>query len=356
VSDLVAGREEVLMLRSDGALYGWGNNGYSQLDSGAQSYGVHAAFANIPAVAHPASGWSTGCVVGTDHTVWCFGDNTDGECGDGTVVSPYVDAVQTLVQRTPSPVGLAADQLSLGYYHSCSLGGGVVSCWGTDTEFEAGVPSTGLADAGNTAVLLATPLATQPPSPTAIVAGGFHTCTLDGADGSVWCWGDDEYGQLGDGGTVNSATPIHAASTSGVAQISLGAAHTCARLPSGQLNCWGDNTYGQTNKANMITDAIDVAAGANFTCAIRTGGEVWCWGTNDYGQLAKPLTTTRMSTPSDTNFGGAVKIVAGEEFICALTTAKEVWCWGEGLADELGQDPGPTDQSSVPLRVPVPCP
>ena len=134
----------------------------------------------------------------------------------------------------------------------------------------------------------------------AITAGDYHTCAiLD--DGSVSCWGYNSYGQLGDGTTTQRTTPTQTSSLGTdrtAVAITAGDYHTCAILDDGSVSCWGYNDYGQlgdgtttdrntpTQTSSLGTDrtAVAISAGRYHTCAILDDGSVSCWGYNNYGQ------------------------------------------------------------------------
>jgi alpha-tubulin suppressor-like RCC1 family protein len=213
------------------------------------------------------------------------------------------------------------------------------------------------------------PRAAQASSPDlqAAIAGGLrHTCALKG--GQVYCWGDNDYGQLGDETTTDSNTPVLVADgemgNSGVTAVAADD-HTCA-LKGGKVYCWGRNGYGQlgdgttTNRTTptLVADGAmgnsgvtAIAAGWDHTCALK-GGQVYCWGLNAEGQLGDGTTTNR-TTPTlvaDGAMGnsGVTAVDAGVYHTCALKGG-QVYCWGRNAEGQLGD--GTTTQRITPTLV-----
>ena len=173
------------------------------------------------------------------------------------------------------------------------------------------------------------------------------------------CWGDNEFGALGNGTTTNPVAPVEVAGLSnGVAAIAVGWYHTCALTAVGGIKCWGDNEYGQLGDgttthrrmpvevAGLSSNVVAIAAGSSHTCALTAAGGVKCWGYNFYGQLGDGTKTDRL-TPVDV-FGlssGISAIAAGGDHTCALTAAGGVKCWGDNFLGALRRwyDGGPTD-------------
>ena len=198
-----------------------------------------------------------------------------------------------------------------------------------------------------------------------IYAGSVHTCAiLD--DGSVSCWGYNGNGQLGDGTTTERLTPTQTSSlgTNRTAvAITAGNAHTCVILDDGSVSCWGNNVFGQlgdgtTTERNTPTQtsslgfgrtAVAIATGQYHTCALLDDGSVSCWGYNTNGQLGGGTTTER-NTPTQTSSLGtdrtAVVITAGAFHTCAILDDGSVSCWGNNGDGQLGD--GTTTDRSTP--------
>jgi hypothetical protein len=195
-----------------------------------------------------------------------------------------------------------------------------------------------------------------------IVAGGTHTCNLT-SGGGVRCWGENIYGQLGDGTNDRSSEPKDVVGLdSGITSISLGYGHTCAITINGEAKCWGKNDYGElgdgtTTRRSSPIDVVGLGigvraltGGAAHTCALTTGGGVKCWGYNGYGQLGDGTNTDRL-TPVDVVGlpSGITAIAAGSQHTCALTDNGGILCWGLNSVGQLGN--GTIINSSIPVNI-----
>ena len=195
-----------------------------------------------------------------------------------------------------------------------------------------------------------------------ISLGGNHACAVTTSSG-VKCWGDNAYGQLGDGTTAGRATPADVSGlTTGGASVTAGLRHSCALTASGGAKCWGWNVAGQlgdgtttdrlvpTDVSGLTGGVASVVAGGVFTCALTTVGGLKCWGIGGNGQLGNGTTATRL-VPTDVTglTSGVSAVIAGAGHTCALTTAGGVKCWGLNSQGELGDGTGANQ--TVPVDV-----
>ena len=260
----------------------WGSNQYGQLGSSAVPYSnVPLPVTGLGPTTQVAAGSAHSCALLVGGSVACWGANGSGQLGDGG----------TTASATPVPVTGITDavQISVGNFHSCAvLLDGTTRCWGANGFGQLGIGST-----------------TDSPAPVPVsgltgiaevAAGGEHTCARTGG-GTVLCWGFNRYGQLGFGfaGETPITTPNSIPYFSATS-ISAGGAETCATVGSGVVTCWGANPSGQLGNGLTIDSptpvpsfgirsATQVTVGGAQACVLVTAGELECWGQNLSGQL-----------------------------------------------------------------------
>ncbi|HOC92579.1 MAG TPA: hypothetical protein PKH33_09445 [bacterium] len=193
-----------------------------------------------------------------------------------------------------------------------------------------------------------------------ISAGYSHSCAIH-TNGTVKCWGDNSYGQLGDGSTTNSLVPVTVTGISNAVSVDVGFYnHTCAVLSDGQVKCWGYNGHGilgdgTTTSSYMpvtvtgISNASSVSAGGNHTCAVLSDGQIKCWGNNSNGQFGDGTTTASSVPIAVTGISNASSVSAGDLYTCAVLSDGQIKCWGWNDFGQLGD--GTTTDSLVPISV-----
>src|SRR5207249_2488235 len=203
------------------------------------------------------------------------------------------------------------------------------------------------------------------------VDGGYvHTCGVT-TDGAAYCWGDNFSGQLGEGTSPAAwyrSSPAPVAGGLRFTMISTGVWHTCGVTPGGAAYCWGDNFFGQLGDGTSVARAtpVPVAGGLRFaavgglgfarvsagnvhTCGTTTHGAAYCWGYNVWGQLGDG-TTTQRSMPARVTGRLRFSVVdAGSYFSCGVTIGGAAYCWGENLDGELGDGTTVSQSSPVPV-------
>lgn len=413
------GQETVCAIDSSGALYCWGYNGYNALGNGSGTasstpWKVSAPAAGALSVSSVATGTAHSCAVangfvkcwgagtngalgngssaqvtttsdvllngfslspasvvtnGGTHScsysplgsVYCWGDNLFGDLGNNSTIQSS-KAVQV---RGPNGVGNLAQVTSLasGFHHNCAVSNGAVYCWGwngsgqigNNSNVAAAVPAQVLG-VGGTGTLSGF---------TKVAAGYAHSCGLKN-DGTVYCWGNNQYGQIGDTTFSQANTPVQVVGPSGtgalsnVTAIAAGGYHTCA-ISNQQAYCWGANSSGQLGNASTVPAAVpqpvfnsglvglsgvtSIAGGANFSCAVTNIGGVMCWGAGGNGQLGNGGTANQDVASDVVGVGGAgllsairsVSSGSTSYHACATTVSgSAVYCWGAGGNGQMG--------------------
>jgi alpha-tubulin suppressor-like RCC1 family protein len=196
---------------------------------------------------------------------------------------------------------------------------------------------------------------------TAVQTGVRYNCALL-ASGKVECWGDDGFGQLGNGSTQDSAVLVEVSGISDAVALSTGGFHACAVLATGRVMCWGRNRGGSLGDGTVIdrhvpvevrgiTDATGVGAGfiQDETCAVLESGRVYCWGSNGSGQLGNGTHTKSTLPVRVRGVTNAVQVSASGSHVCAVLATGSVDCWGSNDGGQLGN--ASTRSAALPVRV-----
>jgi alpha-tubulin suppressor-like RCC1 family protein len=284
-----------------------------------------------------------------------------------------------LVAAGGAPLG-DVRAVGVGRAHACALvSGGELRCWGFNSDGQLG-DGTAATRPAPVPVLVAAggaPLA----GVQAVSVGAVHTCAVV-EGGQVRCWGDNSSGQIGDDSTTDRPSPVTVVSEpggdplAGVQTVEVGSHHSCALLTGGELRCWGQNNFGQLGDGTEgdrltptpvvseaggapLTGVQAVSVGDEHTCALLAGGELRCWGRNDDGRLGNGVTAaeaTSVPVPvlkaDGAPFAGVRGVAAADKHTCALLDGVDVQCWGANGLGQLGD--GTTTDRIKPAPVTFP--
>mmetsp|Transcript_15215 Transcript_15215/g.49984 ORF Transcript_15215/g.49984 Transcript_15215/m.49984 type:complete len:294 (-) Transcript_15215:761-1642(-) len=253
-------------------------------------------------------------------------------------------------------IGAHAETLATGFNHACAvLPVGTVWCWGWNNRGQLGNLALGTQDQSTTPVQVDTIT-----NVTSVSLGYEHSCALLG-NSTVWCWGANSYGQLGNNDTATSVAPVQVSNITTATSIALGTYHSCALLADETVWCWGNNFnsrlgHGGTDQSNVpvqvsnITGVESIALGNAHSCAVKTNDGVWCWGFNGEGQLGNGNKDTQATPVQIATADDDVKsIAAGDDHSCAVSRNGTVHCTGNGVNGELGNGGGVNSLVAVPV-------
>jgi len=352
-----AGSEHTCGVTSDNLAYCWGHNISGQLGNGTTAdHATPVAVAGGLHFVHVSAGVGYTCGVTPDNLVYCWGENSLGQLGDGT----------TAGRRVPTLVagGLHFSRVYAGYFHACALTPfDAAFCWGTNTYGQLGDNTT-------TRRLAPVRVKTGGVLLHELSAGARHTCGTT-ADFHAYCWGDNNEGQLGTGTLVRKLTPVavaggHAFAHVMAAGIGRSGWHSmsCGIATDARTYCWGENTYGQLGDGTKLLRKAPAAVGGNLffaqivsngisTCGLSKAKTVYCWGNNVSGQLGD-------GTFSDHSLPKPVKgslsfrqLSVGMLQTCAVNTSDLAYCWGSNTFGEIGDGTKTTRPSPVAVLGPM---
>ena len=357
---VAAGDSHTVVVKSDGTVWAWGLNYYGQLGNGTTTNSVTPVQVIGPSAANPALAVSAGTnhaiALMKDGTILAWGDNSSGQLGDGTTTQRLTPVA---VSGLPSVATTPAVSVAVGRAHSVILlQDGSVWGWGDNSAGQLG-------DGTLRANSLVPTRATLTGTATAISAGSNNTMAIvGGTPVSVWSWGENGDGQLGNDTRTKSLSPVQVqgiTAAGSVVMVATGTAFSMALKADGSVWAWGNNLNGQFGngtkslsslpvQVNSITDATAIGAGDAHSLAALSGGNISGWGANDYGQLGTGLFTEQSSVPSPASaVSGAVHVTGGLNHSVALTIGGQVYTWGDNYFGQLGT--GTATTISLPLPI-----
>lgn len=395
VPRLAGGKGHSLALKSDGTIWAWGLNDVGQFGDSTQ------ASSSFPIDTNQVETNQTGFVdidsenyhavgIRFDGTVWTWGDNdcgqlgngSEGDCDSGTASVDFENSSVRVFNDYSGNRFENVTAVSAGGKHVAALkNDGTIWTWGYNflgqlgdgTKLDKSVPVQVRDQFGNITAV------------TAISAGAAHTLALK-SDATVWAWGHNEYGQIGDNTLFDKDVATQVVGNgfpnlTGIMDVSAGAFHSVALANNSTVWAWGDNSGGQAGLgfANItpitspvhvqnagdtgdLTGIKSIVAGDFFTLALANDGTLYAWGKNDLGQLGNNSTTDSSLPFAVTGIAGSIEaIFAGDEHALVMTTDGTVWAWGRNSDSQLGAvssdsctiASGTFDCSLVPLQVPA---
>ncbi len=365
VTAISGGWGHTCALLADNTVRCWGDNFDGQLGDGTTTdRPIPVRVSGISTATAISAGGDHTCALLADHTVRCWGDNFDGQLGDGTTLDRHTPVT---VSGISTAVGIAASD---GWGHTCALlAEGTVRCWGNNTIGQLGDHTWSSKNVPVAVVEIAVhhPSVGLLEGVASIAVGGNLTCAVLTTRG-VACWGNNGYGQLGGLGHdtwTSSNTPVTVGGINTATGAAAGLDHACAVLADASVRCWGGNTTGQLGDGTSDPDrhqasvavsgigtATAIAARSRHTCARLEDGTVRCWGSNGSGELGDGTTTQRSAPVAVTGIGTASKISTGSSHSCALLTDGTVRCWGRNDSGQLGD--ASTTERHTPVAVVFP--
>jgi alpha-tubulin suppressor-like RCC1 family protein len=338
--------------------YCWGYNNYGQLGNGDTSLvnptPIKVSGGLLFAALFVSKVEGVTCGVTPLGVAYCWGNNGDGELGDGTRTN----------HKVPTPVtgGLTFRSFAVGTFHTCGVVmDGTAYCWGFSNAGAFGDGTTG-----------------SRPTPTVaapgmkfdnIVAGQDFTCGLTLEGGAAYCWGRGPDGELGNGTASNSATPVPVSGGLTFQSLTAAGLAVCGLTTGGKAYCWGDDFFGTLGDGSSATDdgvtrrvaPVEVAGGLTFkslsagyrtVCGVVASGAGYCWGYNYDGAVGDGTLDTR-SRPTPVSGGLTFQSIGvGTGQTCGVTTASALYCWGGNNNGELGDGTTSPRPSPGPVRWP----
>jgi len=322
-----------LAIRSDNTLWAWGNNSTGQLGQGdvvLRSSPTQIGTSSWKALATNGAANGYSLAIRSDNTLWVWGNGANGQLGQNSIVS-YSSPVQIGTSSWTAVGGSNNNSVAL-------RSDGTIWAWGLNSVGQLGdgtiVNRSSPVQIGTSSWLI---LATS--------GVGSHTAAIRSGN-TLWVWGLNSSGQLGDGTIVNRSSPVQIGTSSWTA-VGVGNSHTVAIRSDGTLWVWGGNTYGQLGTVNQVSYSSPVQIGtsswktvavnSNMTYAIRSDNTLWYMGNNYYGQAGVNAGPTAIVySPIQIGTGSWLSVACGNSYVTAIRSDNTIWAWGQNLYGNIG--------------------
>jgi alpha-tubulin suppressor-like RCC1 family protein len=333
---IATGDNHSLALDGDGVVWAWGFNPYGQLGDGTTTNRTSPVrVVGLGPVARISAGAYHSAAVAFDRTLWMWGLNSDGQLGDGTRIDRSIPARVDL----QDVIGVCAG--GSGTIHKgftiAILADHTLAAWGNNDYGQLGDGTT---------------TSRSVPAPVSGLrdvvdydAGTTHVAAVT-QDGLVWAWGSNDAGELGNGTRAGSTSPRQAVGAPAMTSVSAGQGFTVGLARDGTVVAWGGNGSGelamdftQSHAVPIhvdISDVASVSAGGGHTLALKKSGEVWAWGANPLGELGDGSTTSRATPGVVSGLPVIIQVAAGTSHSLALATDGSVWAWGDNRSGQVG--------------------
>ncbi len=385
---IVGGSDQTIALKTDGSIWAWGENDNGEVGNGSFDAKVLLPVQVLTDGVSIAAGDDHSMAIRSDGTVWTWGANNDGQLGiNDTDADNKSTAVRVKGAEGEGTLGNII-AISGGEDHSLALkSDGSVWAWGEDLHGQVGANDNKGADKFYPVQVVGPDAAGSLTEVSSIAAGDDHSLALK-TDGTIWAWGDDKDGQLGDndGDGEDKLAPVQVKGSGGngfltdVVSIAAGEDHSLSLKSDGTVWAWGENDDGQlgdnddtkTDKlipvqvtglagVGNLTNVVAIAAGKDHSLAMKADGSVWAWGEDTDGQLgdndsasSKPdkLAPVQVRDSSGSGFfEKATAISAGKDHSLALKSDGSAWAWGENSNGQIGNRDGTGSDQIVPVKI-----
>jgi alpha-tubulin suppressor-like RCC1 family protein len=341
------GNRHSLALMSDGTARAWGSNIEGGLGIGPSAGNslIPVPVVGLTGVSAISAGDGHSLALMNNGTVKGWGQNFFGGVGSGDNVAHFTP-VDVLGFTDVSDISAG------GFFSIAVKNDGTVWAWGSGLFGQLGNGTINISSFSPVQVVGLTGVQ-------AISAGQNHSLVRKN-DGTVWAWGSNDAGQLGNDGTFDSPVPVQVVGLTGVAAVSAGEFHSLALLNDGTVRAWGSNVFGELGDGTTtqrqtpiqvagLTGVAAISAGGQFSVALKNDGTVWAWGSGAGGQIGDGTTTNRLTPVRVTGLDNVQVISAAKDHSLSLRNATAVWAWGNNAFGQIG------DNTIINRLVPVPA-